>query len=562
VAILPKAALRTVVGNARDEFHLEFFARVTAPKIAGFYDDVDFWRSTVVQLGHREPAVRLAIQAVSALHAEVEKLEGNRVLQIDYAILNDYNTAIRHLVQGSSDPMYVKAVVVALFVCLEFLAGNEDAASIHINGGLKLLHDWREKSASSSPQSSSSADSSPRAITDSESELVDQLSSTFSRLAVHSKVYGKRMFVMKSHAEDPLGENLFHFNTTAQARDVGFVLLSDAINFISKATPKSYTQEGADESFHQEQRETIARILEWRRAWKDFARRSSMSFTQMQIRGGNMLQCLVLCSYIWLSHCLTPYEEDYDKYTAEFQEVIDLAQTIIDIPDEYLCNNVGRFQIDMGLIPSLHLVGGRCRVPSIRKAAMEMLAKHHWREGLFDSFRSAEAIAMISHLEELRKKELMGLHDNELADYMPCEGARIHFMGVDEASDNDGQDFLMHSFYSKPYGAFGDWHVQQCRLRSNPNVAELEEHTVTNIQVVPNSAFIMPNIHSGHAYEHSASFNPEVLAGSAEKRPAFTVPSNFTETLNEQSNGMFYMHLMGAGGLLKSPRQDHDVLII
>lgn len=256
-----------------------------------------------------------------------------------------------------------------------------------------------------------------------------------------------------------------------------------------------------------------------------------------------------------------------DKYTEEFQEVIDLARSIIDIPEEYLCTNIGRFQLDMGIVPALHLTGARCRVPSIRKAAMEMLSTHHWREGLFDSYRSAQFIAICTALEEQRKQELMGLNDNELSDYLPCEGARIHFVGIDNEDVGPTEDYLVHSFYTKPYGAYGDWHVQQCTLPGNPKIVDLTPETRSNIHAVPNSAYQMPKIHTGtHAYQNSGSFNPENFVDKMEKRCSFTLPSNVTKTFDEKSNGMFYMHLMGANAFLhpnmRTDKEGHDALII
>ncbi|KIW09250.1 uncharacterized protein PV09_00174 [Verruconis gallopava] len=588
VNILPKEPLNTIIGARGLEGQLNFFADQIAPKIAGFYDDLDFWKVKVVQLGHTEPAIRLAIQAVSSLHAEVEKAQGNTIANVNPTILRDYNNAIRHLVQSSSDPLYVKAVVVALFVCLEFLAGNEDAAAIHINGGLKLLQDWKTRSKSQSPDSSSSSNSSPRSGTDSEQDLMDDLSSTFSRLALHSKVFGKRMLWIDVPGTERAHDYHYLFETMNQARDEAFAILDEAIDFISRGTPVSYTEQGVDESFYAEQRVLIARTLQWRKSFKEFSRREQMNFTQMQIRAGNMVQCLIICTYIWACTCLSPYEEDYDKFTPEFQEVIDLSRTIVEIPQEYLCNNIGRFQIDMGLIPALHLTGTRCRVPSIRQAAVEILSTHHWREGLFDSFRSSQFIIMCTKLEEAAKQKLMGLEPHELADYLPCEGARIHFVGVDKQITNEkGVDTLLHSFYSKPYGAFGDWHVQQCHLPASPLSVNIANPSPTELQAVPHSAYQMPHMYVGtqkksgsYSHQKDAAFCPEMLGnGTTERNQTklmnvmvhsdenmeFTVPHNVTQTLGETSNGMFYMHLVGATPLvsqwLQPQKHTHSVLL-
>jgi hypothetical protein len=509
VQLLPKDILTSSIGNGTDDYYLDFFSKNIAPKIAGFYN-LDFWTTTVVQLGHNEPAIRLAIQAVGSLHEAVEKQEGSTLKQVDPAILEDYNNAIRHLVQGCTNAIHVNAAVVALFVCLELLIGNEESASIHINGGLKLLRDWRRRYKSSSPEAS--PDSTPSSGTSSENELMDDLSSTFTRLAVHSKIFGKRMVDLKLPANDVAGIR-YHFDTMVQARDEGFAIMGDGIGFISRATPLSYSDDSTKEDYFREQRETIERVLDYRRAYKDFYQREQMNLSQVQVRAGNMIQCLIICTYVWASTCLSPYQEDYDKFTGEFQEVIDLSKTIIDIPEEYFCKNLGRFQIDMGLIPSLHLVGSRCRVKSIRQDAIALLSAHHWREGLFDSFRSAQFIHMCTYLEEAAKQKLMGLEQHELDDYLPCEGARIHFVGADDSFiginkyvGNKHGNQLLHSFYSKPYGAYGDWHVQHCYLPADPTGADIDPSQATGIKAVPGSAYKMPHIHVGHAYENTSAF--------------------------------------------------------
>jgi hypothetical protein len=552
--------LATIVGNAQDEFHLDFFSRKIAPKIAGFYD-LDFWTTTVVQLGHNEPAVRLAIQAVSSLHAEVEKHEGNTISQVDPRILKDYNLAIRHLVQGATDRLHVNATVVALFVCLELLAGNEEAVAIHINGGLKLLQGRRWRSRSSSPETP--GPSIPIAATASENALMDELSSMFSRLALHSKVFGKRMLILGIPKEHELDGSRYCFDTMNHARDEGFALLGDAISFISRASTLSYSEGGAEDDYYGEQRKMTSRILEWRTAYKNFARREQMNLTQTQVRAGNMIQCLIICTYIWTCTCLSPYQEDYDKYTDEFQEVIDLSRSIVDLPIDYLCNYLGRFQIDMGLIPALHLVGSRCRVLAIRKEAMQMLASHHWREGLFDSFRSAQFIRVSMHLEEIAKITLMGLEPHEVNDYLPCEGARIHFVGVDRELKNGS---FLHSFYSKPYGAYGDWHVQQCFLPASPLISDIEP-SATGIRAVPNSAYTLPHIFMTEAYHNSVVYCPEVRQeGSAPKDDltigsnAFTMPNNATKIFDKKSNGMFYYHLVGANDLVQATKHSHLIM--
>lgn len=489
------------------------FSRHTAPKIAGIHDQ-HFWTQTVIQLGHSEPAIRCAIQAVSAVYDQVERNSGGPITRMDPKALGFYNSAIGHILRGQSGEE-VHMAVAALFVCLEFLLGDEHKAAIHINGGAKLLRDWnsrarlREYESSESSTSSTSASATPSPTpTRSESELIDDMTSMFFRLGLHSKIFGKRLFRVEDD-DDPEREIVFqnrYFKTFNQARDDGFRLTGEAVNFIARGTPLAYLQAEPDNKVLLEQALVVRHLQDWRRAYAQFLQEDQHTIPRDQVRAGHIVTCLIICAVVWVETCLSPYENDYDKYISEWEKILELAEIITDLPDDYLCENIGRFSFDIGIIPALHLVGSRCRVPKIRDGCIKVLSSHHWREGLFDSFRSAQLVKSCIDIENAAKQKLMGLKPSELEDYLPCEGARIHFVSMGEEPEEDGTQ--LHGFYSKPYGAYGDWHIQLAYLPATLGQLWHVLPTKSSItKVLPNTAFTIPDLHHKPAGS-SGKFNP------------------------------------------------------
>ncbi|TID16013.1 hypothetical protein E6O75_ATG09071 [Venturia nashicola] len=148
-------------------------------------------------------------------------------------------------------------------------------------------------------------------------------------------------------------------------------------------------------------------------------------------------------------------ESQYDKYKPQFEEMVDQCASIADLSSMYLCDRVGRFQFDMGLVAPLHLIGSRCRWPHIR------------------SYRYIKAIM---DLEEAEKIRLLGLTPAESDAHLPSEGARIHFAELGPSDPHSG--FQVHTFFTKRFGPLGDWYMQTksiCTSSKDPATDAEEE---------------------------------------------------------------------------------------
>jgi hypothetical protein len=253
---------------------------------------------------------------------------------------------------------------------------------------------------------------------------MDQLTALFSRLRVQSIIFGKQLSPSTSDALEEETPLPLVFRTVNEARDESFRIMNACVGLISTSASNKYSNTISTEQ-RQEQARLKIRLQQWKNALDDFLKRETLA--SMEFKSAKMLKAQNLASYIWLASCLSPEETQYDQFTKEFEEIVDLSEDITDIEVEYLCSSVGRFQFDMGLLPVLHLVGSKCRWPHVRRRAMNILVAHRWREGLFDTYRSYRYIRSVMAVEDAGKRHLLGLKPSELDDFLPPEAARIHF---------------------------------------------------------------------------------------------------------------------------------------
>jgi hypothetical protein len=255
---------------------------------------------------------------------------------------------------------------------------------------------------------------------------MSQLTSVFSRLRVQSLIFGKQLAPSVTDTVDEHEISPIVFRTMNEARDENFKIINAAVGLVATTTMARYTNAVTVEHIAEQKRLEV-RLQQWRMALEKFLQHEGSTLDFMDTKSVQILKAQNLTSYIWLATCLSPEECQYDNYTKEFEEVVKLAGMAIDIPLEYLCDSVGRFQFDIGLLPVLHMVGSKCRWPHIRRETMRILAAHRWREGLFDSYRSYRYIRAVMEVEDAGKRHVLGLKPSELDDFVVPEVARVHF---------------------------------------------------------------------------------------------------------------------------------------
>ncbi|KAK7754553.1 hypothetical protein SLS62_003574 [Diatrype stigma] len=133
------------VGNPGEGRALHFFSEMAGPYLAGPLDPY-FWTRLAMQFSQFEPAVRHSLISISALYEQLQYgnstntgsgSEQPRALLTDnnFALCH-YNAAIRELKALNNEPLVL--LVCILFVCIEFLQGNREAAIEHCRHGIVI----------------------------------------------------------------------------------------------------------------------------------------------------------------------------------------------------------------------------------------------------------------------------------------------------------------------------------------------------------------------------------------------------------------------------------------
>ncbi|KAH8891217.1 hypothetical protein GQ53DRAFT_151914 [Thozetella sp. PMI_491] len=169
---VPTSYMEPLEGRA-----MAFFRTRAALSLSGLHDP-RFWTSSVLQLSQSQSAVRHAIIALGSIYEDFTR-RGKFIkqLQSNQFALRHYNMAIQH-VQKENDAAIV-VVVCIIFICIEFLQGDQEQGLIHTQHGINLLATAH--------------------ITD--SELKDQLAWIIQRLRMLPLLYQKAVQAPELHLD-------------------------------------------------------------------------------------------------------------------------------------------------------------------------------------------------------------------------------------------------------------------------------------------------------------------------------------------------------------------------
>ncbi|KAL6922468.1 hypothetical protein FSST1_006494 [Fusarium sambucinum] len=116
----------------------QFFIESVGPVLSGPTDSY-FWTHLVMQFSHFEPTIRHAVLSISSLYEEFAK--GSRITRqvcgSTYAV-GHYSSAIKHVNLASDEQTIL--VLCVLFICIEYLQGDFDAALKHCRHGIMILN--------------------------------------------------------------------------------------------------------------------------------------------------------------------------------------------------------------------------------------------------------------------------------------------------------------------------------------------------------------------------------------------------------------------------------------
>ncbi|KAK1979129.1 hypothetical protein LZ30DRAFT_597628 [Colletotrichum cereale] len=333
---------------------LQYFCEMVSPNLPGATDPY-FWTHLVVQFSRYEPAVRHSIIAISSLYEDIVRREdipsGARIHrdQNNIMTLRHYNAAIKEL-KAMQNPGLVLLVCI-LFICLEVLQNNRDAAMRHCTHGIAIL---------AGPESASLK------------WVKEYLTPLFRRLSTLPFFFGSREAVALdlTISRYPLSSSSSFLNQSeagCMVEDVlnqAMLLIRQGFSFrVAAGHP-----EPIPPRLLKEQDRILCLARQWYGMFTDLEARTKVKKT-------SVARALMLAKYrialVWVSEAFSRTDIGYDDYEDEYRGIVD------DSVEAAAFENRGsakpRPSFEMGFITPLFFCAHRCRVLDLRLKAMRLI---------------------------------------------------------------------------------------------------------------------------------------------------------------------------------------------
>ncbi|KAF7158721.1 hypothetical protein CNMCM5623_003885 [Aspergillus felis] len=414
-----------------EQYFLEWYLHRAAVKVAGVFPST-FWESLVLQASSREPAILHAILALSAAHKQgmqdpLSSDVGNfTVDQQQKFMFQHYIKAIRYLQPFLStqtlESMHVALIFCLVSLCLEVTRGQYATCQVHLQSGMKLLKQIADHSQPDDmdiivPGSAYAF-------------LNDDLIGAIFRLNIYSALFGhhseQRYFVLCGIASEHLPGA---FSSLKQARKHLEGLLGD-IHFLSEQYYLRESQSSSNPlselSCHQERIQ--AALVAWLRTYNasrihsDAVPESRDALADQLLRVYHTMATIMASSAMPSTGELT-FDQHTEAFVSMIVQILDILKCASAITASHLisghCTQRFSFTADMGIILPLYYTAIKCRVPGIRRQAVELLRFHTHKEGLLDGQLAARIAEEVLRVEEGSFFQNMLIPDSLPVDSIP-----------------------------------------------------------------------------------------------------------------------------------------------
>ena len=432
--LLPKSS-----GNRQEQRYLSFFQEKSAAAFAGYFDSA-FWECLVLQVSVSVPAVRHAVIALASLH---ESYGNNQLFDFDSSLghptlnfaLQQYAKSVSHLnkylVAENTPSIGVVLICCVLFIAFESLQGNSDSTACHLLNGSKILRDWEGSKNSTNSTIHQ-----------------DEIRPVFQQLNVQAKsLLDINVQLFDSRAPGTI-EMPDSFTNLQEARNFLYIHLDYAFDLIQ--TTEAYVS-----SFHSQneildeksaieiivaeekmflfspsrsagclaqaykKRTRIENLLyEWSLIFDKFLSQSSVKMSTRDVCAAILLKIHYICCWVLLKTCHSHDECVFDEYISYFEKVTILSQALIETSTSD--KHGTKLWFEMGVIAPLYFTASRCREPTIRRRAVQLL-ELRGRDGARDA-EGARAVA--ERMIALEEADLVTIKEaKDIPEY-----ARIHVL--------------------------------------------------------------------------------------------------------------------------------------
>lgn len=359
------------VGNPGEGRALHFFSEMAGPYLAGPLDSY-FWTRLAMQFSQFEPAVRHSLISISALYEQLQyggssssnnstetATQPRALLSDNNFALGHYNAAIRELKTLNNEPLVL--LVCILFVCIEFLQGNREAAIEHCRHGIVIYKN----------------------VEDAFPWTREYLGPIFRRLNMVPLFFGVLPGTFPRVTE--LGDSFPAFASRTDAQFYLDDVLNRAIHLVRHGD--MYSLGGRDPErdpvapeFLEEQVRINCALDDWQRRFQELESKSP-TLPPDQVKE----QCNLVVRYniarIWVSTTFKGDEMVFDEHIDAFKLMVDEADKLDSVVGSSSSSTQAqaqaqpppRFIFEMGFTPMFYFVVMKCRDLATRIRALALV---------------------------------------------------------------------------------------------------------------------------------------------------------------------------------------------
>lgn len=330
---------------------LQYFCEIAGPCLSGATDTY-FWTHLVMQFSNFEPAVRHSVVAISSLYENLQKDNSQDIQQLT---LRHYNAAIRELkTMSAPEKQPLVLLVCILFICIEFLQSNREAAIRHCNHGIVILENSTEEYAWTR----------------------EYLIPIFRRLSLFPFFFGNGTddYPNLSALSSPIPHTFKSFNDARCMMDEVFSRTVRLLRMGDEYRIGQSRCQQVPESLLDDQIDLHSLLDTWHRLFNEYERELSLpdepttDEEHLHIMMRHFLSIRYETCRIMTGMSLELDEIGYDDYLDGFQRIRRSAVKLgISVPKVREANNCSsKFMFDMGFMPVLCFTLLKCRDLDIR----------------------------------------------------------------------------------------------------------------------------------------------------------------------------------------------------
>ncbi|KAI1333494.1 hypothetical protein F5Y15DRAFT_343107 [Xylariaceae sp. FL0016] len=457
-------------GTVTDGPAMYFFELVTLPQLNEHRRSMS-WIRTLLLFSHTVPAVHHAAVALSAAH-QTYIHHATRVGTICWKreAIHHYNLAIRHLLHSDGfendqiTSRLITLLVCYLFTCSDILAGRHAQALDHMRGGIGLLKEATEMFQSDQDKAKEAENR----------QLIMVVTEQFHRLDTHAalclmdwipQIPAVQKDETMINIKDSVATASRQLISLDQATDNLQNLMVEVMSVRRWADKLSRDTQGVADvdllaqlaiaySF-QKRDQLMSRLIGWSAEFEALVKQNLENWDVPDRHQVDMLRLHYLVATTFVLSYTGEGETSYDAFLPKFKVALSIASSLVAydaVNDGYQNERSGAhpsFTVEMGIIPTLYLMGIKCRDPLVRRQTIRLLRRNPRREALWDSVSTSKIIELVMEIEEGEEAAEFASGLKGLIDILPCQRVtKIHWSPVDSSVAGSEMSVVFEVFSS------------------------------------------------------------------------------------------------------------------